>query len=63
MSLNLTDRLQSKIAGLRAESGAAAAEYALLLALIAAIIVTAATALGVNIGERLQDFADALLAA
>jgi Flp pilus assembly pilin Flp len=60
MSLDLTGRLQSRIAGLRGEGGAAAAEYALLLALIAAIIVTAATALGFNIGERLQEFADAL---
>jgi pilus assembly protein Flp/PilA len=39
------------------ESGATAAEYALLVALIAAVIVVGAAALGNSVNQRLQDTA------
>jgi pilus assembly protein Flp/PilA len=39
---------------IRDESGASAAEYALILALIAAAIITALTTLGGNIGNTLN---------
>ena len=40
------------------ESGAAAAEYVLILALIGIVIIAAATALGTSMSEALQNVAD-----
>jgi pilus assembly protein Flp/PilA len=46
---------------LRNEDGATAAEYGLLVALIAAVIIVAVTTLGDNISEVFQNVADAIL--
>ncbi len=45
------------------EEGQALVEYALILALIAVVCVTALTALGVNIASKLQSIADSIKAA
>ena len=45
---------------LRDESGASAAEYALILAVVGAAIVTGAIALGNAIGNELNDTADCI---
>jgi pilus assembly protein Flp/PilA len=45
---------------LRSETGATAAEYALLVSLIAIAIILGATALGSSVNTRLQDTADAV---
>jgi pilus assembly protein Flp/PilA len=63
MLLNLYVKLHSRLMEIRDEDGATAAEYGLLVALIAAVIIVAATALGVNIAEKLQEVADAIGAA
>jgi pilus assembly protein Flp/PilA len=47
---------------LRDESGAAAAEYALILAVVCLAIVTAITNLGTNIGGAVQAAADKIVA-
>ncbi|MCL4534623.1 MAG: Flp family type IVb pilin [Bacteroidetes bacterium] len=47
----------------RDEEGATAAEYGLLVALIAAIIIAGATALGQNINTKLQGVADTIAGA
>jgi pilus assembly protein Flp/PilA len=46
------------VAFLNDESGASAAEYVLILAIIGSAIVAAASALGTNIGTALQNAAD-----
>lgn len=63
MLLNLYVKLHSRLGEMRNEDGATAAEYGLLVALIAAVIIVAATALGVNIGAKLQQVADAVAGA
>ena len=45
---------------LHSETGATAAEYALLVSLIAIAIILGATALGSSVNTRLQDTADAV---
>lgn len=45
---------------LHSETGATAAEYALLVSLIAIAIILGATALGTSVNTRLQDTADAV---
>jgi pilus assembly protein Flp/PilA len=55
------DGFMAKLAQyLRDESGASAAEYALILALIAAAIITALTTLGGNIGNTLNKVSGAM---
>jgi pilus assembly protein Flp/PilA len=49
--------------GASAERGATAVEYALMLALIAAVIVVAVTALGNNSSQRFDDFSNSLAGA
>lgn len=49
--------LQSRVASLRNQDGATAAEYGLLVALIAVVIIAGAQALGLNILAKLQNVA------
>jgi pilus assembly protein Flp/PilA len=48
------------VAFLRDESGASAAEYALILAIVGAAIAVAAVALGESIGDAIQDASDCI---
>jgi pilus assembly protein Flp/PilA len=45
------------------DRGATAVEYGLMVALIAAVIITAVTALGTNVAAKFQAVADAIAAA
>jgi pilus assembly protein Flp/PilA len=45
------------------DRGATAVEYGLMVALIAAVIITAVTALGTNVAAKFQTVADAIAAA
>ncbi len=54
-------RLHDRLVGpMSSERGAVAAEYALLIALIAVVIIAGATALGVAINGKLQGAADTI---
>lgn len=46
---------------IRNERGATAVEYGLMVALIAAVIIGAVTALGTNASTKFQNVADAIL--
>lgn len=61
MLLSLMTQLQTRLRELSNERGATAAEYGLLVALIAAVIIVAVTTLGENISEVFQNVADAIL--
>jgi len=50
-------KLQVKAAALRNDRGATAVEYGLMVALIAAVIILAVTALGTNLNTIFQDVA------
>jgi len=50
-------KLQVKAAALRDDRGATAVEYGLMVALIAAVIILAVTALGTNLNTIFQDVA------
>ena len=50
-------KLQVKAAALRNDRGATAVEYGLMVALIAAVIIIAVTALGTNLNTIFQDVA------
>ena len=59
--LSIFMQLQSRLEELRDERGATAAEYGLLVALIAAVIIVAVTTLGENIRAVFEDIANAIL--
>jgi pilus assembly protein Flp/PilA len=59
--LSLMTQLQTRLHEVRNERGATAAEYGLLVALIAAVIIVAVTTLGENISEVFSNVADAIL--
>ena len=61
MLLKLMTQLQTRLQGLRNENGATAAEYGLLVALIAAVIIVAVTTLGDRISDVFTSVADAIL--
>ncbi len=60
----MLERLRAKVfafwVGLREERGATAVEYALMVALIAAVIIVAVVALGQNASQTFQDVADTI---
>jgi pilus assembly protein Flp/PilA len=58
--LALYVKLQNRLAEIRNEDGATAVEYGIMVALIAAVIVLAVTALGVNIRDVFQGVADTI---
>jgi pilus assembly protein Flp/PilA len=59
--LSLMTQLQTRLHVLRNERGATAAEYGLLVALIAAVIIVAVTTLGDHISQVFEEVADAIL--
>ena len=52
--------MNSLISFIRSEEGATAAEYALLVALIAVAIIAGATLVGTNINAKLSDVASSI---
>ncbi|MFN2489232.1 MAG: Flp family type IVb pilin [Actinomycetota bacterium] len=60
MLTRLYVEMQNRLYELRNEEGATAAEYALLVALIAVAIIVGAQALGTSINEKLQGVADTI---
>ena len=61
--MELYFKLQNRLAGMRNEDGATAAEYGLFVALIAAVIIAAVTLLGTQIEDAFTVVTDALAAA
>lgn len=55
--------LKKLIGFFKEEDGATAVEYALMVALIAAVIIGAVTALGLNSEDKFQETADAVAGA
>jgi pilus assembly protein Flp/PilA len=60
MLQRLTAKAQVWWHSLREERGATAVEYALMVALIAAVIIVAVVALGQNASQTFQDVADTI---
>ena len=60
MFVRLYVELQNRLSAMGNEEGATAAEYALLVALIAVAIIVGARALGVSINDKLQGVADTI---
>jgi pilus assembly protein Flp/PilA len=63
MLTRLYVEMQNRLYELRNEEGATAAEYALLVALIAVAIIVGARALGTSINDKLQGVADTITGA
>jgi len=63
MLQRLVARAQVWWLGLREERGATAVEYALMVALIAAVIIVAVSALGTSAKEKFQTVADTIASA
>ena len=62
MSAKLVAKLQTAISMRRQDEGATAVEYGLMVALIAAVIITAVTLLGTNLVTVFTNAANAIVA-